>query len=81
MDFRIKEICKERGMLFKELAGQLGITDIALRQSLQGNPTVGTLERIAKVLNVEISELFAPSPKNVITCPKCGAVLEVTEKE
>lgn len=79
MDFRIKEICKEKGMLFKELAQHLGISDVGLRQSLQGNPTIGTLEKIAKVLDVEITDLFAPS-KNVIRCPKCGAVLEVKEK-
>ena len=41
MDFRIKELCKEKGLLFKELAQQLGITDVGLRQSLQGNPTIG----------------------------------------
>ena len=34
MDFRIKELCKEKGLLFKELAQQLGITDVGLRQSL-----------------------------------------------
>ncbi len=77
MDFRIKEICKERGMLFKELAGQLGITDIALRQSLQGNPTVGTLDRIAKVLDVEVSELFAPPKQGSITCPHCGKEIRI----
>ena len=77
MDFRIKEICKERGMLFKELAGQLGITDIALRQSLQGNPTVGTLDRIAKVLDVEVSELFALPKQGSITCPHCGKEIRI----
>lgn len=58
MDFRIKELCKERGILFKELAHKLGITDVGLRQSLQGNPTVGTLDKIAAALNVEIVDLF-----------------------
>ena len=81
MDFRIKELCKEKGLLFKELAQQLGITDVGLRQSLQGNPTIGTLEKIAAVLGVSIPELFAPQPTNTITCPKCGTVLEVKEKE
>ena len=75
MDFRIKELCKEKGLLFKELAQQLGITDVGLRQSLQGNPTIGTLEKIAVALGVSVPELFAPQPTNTITCPKCGAVL------
>lgn len=72
MDFRIKELCKEKGLLFKELAQQLGITDVGLRQSLQGNPTIGTLEKIAAVLGVSIPELFVPQPTNTITCPHCG---------
>ena len=80
MDFRIKELCKEKGLLFKELAQQLGITDVGLRQSLQGNPTIGTLEKIAAVLGVSVPELFAPQPTNTITCPKCGTVLEVKER-
>lgn len=58
MDYRIKELCKEKGLLFKDLAKKIGITDIGLRQSLQGNPTVGTLEKIASALDVEITELF-----------------------
>lgn len=81
MDFRIKELCKEKGLLFKELAQQLGITDVGLRQSLQGNPTIGTLEKIAAGLGVSVPELFAPQPSNTITCPKCGTVLEVKERE
>ncbi len=81
MDFRIKELCKEKGLLFKELAQHLGITDVGLRQSLQGNPTIGTLEKIAAALGVSVPELFAPQPTNTITCPKCGTVLEVKERE
>lgn len=77
MDFRIKEICKERGILFKDLAAKLGITDVGLRQSLQGNPTVGTLEKIANVLNVEVSELFASPKQGVITCPHCGKPINI----
>ena len=44
----------------KELANKIGITDVGLRQSLNGNPTIGTLEKIADALEVPITELFAP---------------------
>ncbi len=64
MDFRIKEICKQKGILFKDLAKQIGVTDVGLRQSLQGNPTMGTLEKIASALNVELWELFTASTEN-----------------
>ena len=47
MEFRIKEILKDKGMLYKELAERIGISDIALRASLSRNPTIGTLQRVA----------------------------------
>jgi transcriptional regulator with XRE-family HTH domain len=77
MNFRIKEICKEKGILFKDLAARLGITDVGLRQSLQGNPTIGTLEKIAKVLDVEVTELFAPPKQGVVSCPHCGKPINI----
>lgn len=40
---RVKELLKSKGLTAKELAVRLGITDIALRASLKGNPTIGTL--------------------------------------
>ncbi len=73
MNLRIKEICKEKGILQKDLAASLGVTDIALRASLKGNPTIGTLERVATALGVEITELFEQSAKDgSATCPHCG---------
>lgn len=62
MELRIKEICKQKGLLQKELAEKVGVTDIALRASLKRNPTVGTLEKVANVLNVEVWELFTERP-------------------
>lgn len=57
---RIKEILKERGITYKEMAARLGTSDIALRASLRGNPTMKTLEKVAEVLCVEVPELFKP---------------------
>ncbi len=59
MNFRIKELCKEKGILFKDLAAAVGVHDVTLRASLQGNPTIGTLEKVAGALGVDIVELFA----------------------
>ena len=58
MKLRIKEVCKEKGILQKDLAASLGVSDIALRASLKGNPTIGTLEKVATALGVELVELF-----------------------
>ena len=63
MDFstRIKDLCKERGMLVKDLAEKLGITSIGLSKTInQPYPQLQTLERIANALEVPITELFAP---------------------
>ena len=72
MQLQVKEICKQKGVLFKDLAAKLGISDVALRASLNGNPTIGTLDRIASALGVSVSELFAAPSEGVITCPYCG---------
>lgn len=61
MDLRIKDICKEKKITQKDLAVQLGITNIGLSQQVNGNPTVETLQKIATALNVEVWELFTSS--------------------
>ena len=81
MDLRVKELCKEKGLQMQELADKLGITRITLTRNISGNPTISTLENIAAALGVSVPELFAPQPTNTITCPKCGTVLEVKERE
>jgi hypothetical protein len=61
MDFRtrIKELCQEQGITQKELAEKMGITDISLNKTLRGEyPQLQTLEKIAMVLNIPISDLF-----------------------
>ncbi len=77
MKLRIKELLKEKGVMHKELAERLGVTDIALRASLKGNPTIGTLEKVANVLGVEVSELFTAPKEGSITCPHCGKPITI----
>ena len=77
MELRIKELLKEKGVMHKELAERLGVTDIALRASLKGNHTIGTLEKVANVLGVEVPELFAAPKEGAITCPHCGKSITI----
>ena len=56
--FRILEICKERGITQKELAEIIGISRVGLSKALNGNTTIGTLEKVATALNVPIVSLF-----------------------
>ena len=78
MKFRIKEICKEKGILMESLAGMLSIHPTSLTRNIKGNPTIETLERIAAALNVPVIELFERSASGSIICPKCGTAIELT---
>ena len=75
----IKHLLKERGMQFKELADKLGVSDVALRQSLNGNPTYSRLKEVADILGVEVGELFGHQSKDTIICPKCGSKFKIVE--
>lgn len=81
LSMRIKEVIKEKGLTIQSLADTMGINRVNLSSSINGNPTVETLQKIADALNVPISELFEQPDTSVIVCPKCGAQLEVKEKE
>lgn len=82
MKLRIKELMKDRGISGLMLAERVGISNVALSTIATGkmNPSLDTLERIAKALDVEMSDLFAPE-KNRFRCPRCGALLELRECE
>lgn len=60
MESRIKELLKEKGITISNLAEQIGTTQTSLSRALgdNGNPTYETLNKIANVLNVEMSELL-----------------------
>lgn len=80
-EFRIAEILKSKGITQKDLAEKIGISRVGLSKAINGNTTITTLRRIAAALEVSVPELFAPQPSNTITCPKCGTVLKVKERE
>lgn len=77
-NFRIKDLCNEKGITQKELALRMGITPVGLAKALGGSPNISTLEKIASALGVELVELFERSERNVIVCPKCGARIRIT---
>ena len=43
-----------------DIAKQIGISRVNLSNSLNGNPTLSRLTEVAKILGVEVSELFRP---------------------
>ena len=77
MNFRIKEICRDKGIMLKDLAGMIGITEVGLSKSLNGNPNISRLEEIAAALGVPVTELFDKPKEGVIHCPNCGKEIKL----
>jgi len=65
---RLKEIRSEKGLSQEELAyrSEITLSQIARIETVRINPTVSTIFKIARTLEVPLSELFnfelAPSP-------------------
>jgi transcriptional regulator with XRE-family HTH domain len=57
---RLKNILKERNLTLSAFAEQVGISQSNLSNYVNGNisPTLETLEKIAKSLNISVTELF-----------------------
>ena len=58
MNLRIKEIIKEKNMTINSLAEKMGINRVNLSNSINGNPTFDTLQKIATALEVPVSSLI-----------------------
>ena len=82
MDLRVTECCKEKGITLQDLADKLGVARSTLANTLtKKNPTLETLEKIAKALDVRVADLLIEDlNKNMIVCPKCGARFELKEE-
>ena len=81
MKLRILEICKQAGITQKELAERIGLSAVGLSKAINGNPTKDTLEKIASVLNVRITELFE-EPTNINGYIELdGTIHKVTSKD
>lgn len=67
MQYRIKEICREKGINLSVLAENIGTSQASISRIItgKGNPTVDTLERIADALGVSASDLFESQSKEL----------------
>ena len=79
---QIKEALKKRGLKQNDLAERLGINRVSLSRILsdKNDMRVSTITKIADAIGCDISEFFTPEEPtnhNTITCPHCGAKLEI----
>lgn len=79
MDLRIKEIIKEKGLTIQEVADKIGVNRVTLSNSINGNPTVETLNKIAGVIGCPVTELFEQPKTDTasLTCPHCGKNINI----
>lgn len=81
----VKNIAREKGMRIEDIANKMGITKGGLSKALKGNPTIGTLRKVADVLQVPVTDFFrdeiADAPASHIEpqqkCPYCGHDLNI----
>lgn len=85
MESSIKKVIKKKGFTLEQVASQMkgkegkGISQSALTQMLNGNPSISRVKEIARIIGVSVSELvedeYLNSSENevtTITCPHCG---------
>lgn len=87
----IKKRIKERGWTLERLAaemknknGEKGISQAAVSQLINGNPTFDKLQEIASIIGISVSELVIDDEElggNYIVCPECGTKIEFKKKE
>ena len=80
---RLKEILNNKGMTGKQLADILGVTPQYISGIARGSgsASVDVLAKIAKVLDVPLSSLFADyhAGKGCV-CPHCGKEIQIELK-
>jgi len=82
MKFIIKELCRRNNITQKMLANMIGMSEVGLSQSINGNPTISTLEKVANALNVPITDLFEKQEQqtqesDIIICPHCNGKIKI----
>lgn len=78
---RIRETIKEKGFTIEAVANKIGITRVTLSQNIAGNPSYSTMKKIADAIGCNVGDFFSDELDNSVTCPNCGAKLELKQKQ
>ena len=79
--FRVPELCKQKGITQKELAARMGIKPSTLNQSINGDLRYSTMRRIAKALEVSVTDLFEERDRIRISVQVNNETHEITESD
>lgn len=68
----LKDLLKERGIMAKDLADYLNITKVGMSNIINNKttPSLGTLAKIAKFLNVKLSTILGEEPLRIVDTSK-----------
>lgn len=82
MVFRLREILKDRQITIGQFAEMSGISQSNLSNYMMGkvSPTLETLNKIAKTLNIDITELFKKE-EDIVLMARIGENEVVITKE
>lgn len=85
MESDIKKVIRAKGFTLEQVASRMkakdgmGISQSALSQMLNGNPSLSRVKEIARIVGVSVSELIGEEMPNgtktgliEFTCPHCG---------
>ena len=64
---KVKQIAKERGLTMTKVAELMKVHPVNLSTTLNGNPTLTTLCKVAEVLGVEVADLFETESRPTIS--------------
>lgn len=80
---RLRDILKERGLTLKAFSELSGISQPNLSNYINGNisPTLDTLDKIAKALDLEIQDLFPKKDNVKLFVVVSGKTYPITEKD
>lgn len=86
MALNIKACFDRHGLLAKEVAARMGMTNVNLSYHIHRNPSLEILQRIADAVGCDIVELFdSPyadrQPDIIITDPRTGEVKKYIQIE
>jgi len=77
----IKKKIRECGFTTQQIAEKLNISQQAVSQAINGNPSLSRLEQIASAIGITVSELVSDAPGHIIEpqmhCPYCGHDLNI----
>jgi len=77
----LKKNIRAYGYTAGQLSESLGISQQAVSQTINGNPTLSRLQQLADAMHIPLSELVADEPhperEPKMCCPHCGHELKV----